>query len=293
MAHPFADLHPVTFKGHGFAIEGLDEANEHALKVWEYSDRPGGAVEDGARRPVRVTVNAVFAGEGFLEALKNFRTLLEETGSGEFVHPLYGLSLNAAVQRFDVHVSARDGYATVAIEFIEDSLDETTFWGLAVSGPAAAAAALTQTMADLETQSQTILGTASQSTGAIATFRDYMTGALSALEETIDTDIEARLGVALAAAAAEAKTLGTRTAEVAPVLELVHLMAFQATELANIARSSKPPVREFEIRGAMSVHELAVQLYGDASRAAELEKLNQFANPLFLAAGDVVRVYAR
>lgn len=65
------------------------------------------------------------------------------------------------------------------------------------------------------------------------------------------------------------------------------------SQLATDALSRAVPIVEHTVRGRVDVYTLAVQFYGDVSRAEELLAKNPQRNPLFIQPGTVLRVAAR
>jgi prophage DNA circulation protein len=297
MPHPWNDLHDATYRGKTFEFFEVTDEGGHALTLHEFADRPGAAVEDSGRRALRISIVAVFHGDGYLEKLLAFKHALEEQGSAELVHPFHG-SIHVAVDSFSLQHRAEEDFSTVPVTFVEDSTEDVSFWGLTVTrpgspiSPAAAEARLTQAMSTVETQRQALLGTPSSSTAAVARFRDWISSARQTVETT-EAEIETRLRAAHEAIAGELREVATGPAEVAPLLDALHGLAAQATDLASVALARFPAIQEMTLTGEVSVHELASRLYGDAARVDDLLRLNDLPEPLFIRRGTVLRVHAR
>jgi prophage DNA circulation protein len=70
-------------------------------------------------------------------------------------------------------------------------------------------------------------------------------------------------------------------------------LADALSRVGDEALARAVPMVEMRITAPTSHYDLALQLYGDPARAAEIVRRNSFRNPLFIAPGTVVRVAVR
>ena len=292
MAEPWRDIRDASFRGIAFACERITDEGGHALGVHEYPDKEGAAIEDGGRHPGRWSIDALFFGEDYLADLEAFQAALNERGVGELVHPFFAEAKQVAVETWSSPHEPDVDFGRCSFTVVEHTVEETHFvWGPEIASAPAMEAALLSTLEELDETRQSILGTASTSRSALETYRTWVRTARTAVETT-EAQVEAQLRTAIAAVNSELAALEAIPASVAPVLDLLHQAAFQATELANLALAGQSRIIEYTVPAAMSVWELARNRFGSVARAQDILRLNELAHPALIAPGTVVRLHA-
>ncbi|MFA7399227.1 MAG: DNA circularization N-terminal domain-containing protein [Sideroxydans sp.] len=124
----------ASFRGVIFDIVKTDDSADRALAEHTYPYVDGADVEDMGRGARRIGVEAVFYGDDYEVRLQGFLAALEQSGSGEFVHPVFGSIKNAQPSRVSVHHDAENpDYASVTIEFIESTPGKSFFGDVRIS----------------------------------------------------------------------------------------------------------------------------------------------------------------
>jgi len=118
----------AKFRGTSFDVIETDDDFSHALVEHTYPYVDGADVEDMGREARRITVKAIFYGDDYETRLDTFLMLLDQPGTGEFIHPVFGSIKNAKAKRFPVHHDAESpDQATLVIEFIESTTGNPFF----------------------------------------------------------------------------------------------------------------------------------------------------------------------
>ena len=137
-------LQDASYKGVKLAVCTTQDSAERALVRHEYPYRDGAEVEDLGRRARMVRIQAVFWGKDYEAQLKKLLEVLEKSGPGELIHPVFG-SMNAAVLSHVVDHSEEDpDFARVHLELVEAEPDAPFFGGASASGKALANASKLQ-----------------------------------------------------------------------------------------------------------------------------------------------------
>lgn len=132
-------LQDASFRGIIFEIVKTDDSAERAIAEHSYPYVDGADIEDMGRGANRVAVEAVFSGFDYETRLQQFLAVLDQAGSGEFIHPVFGSIKSAQVARRAVHHDADNpDYASVTIEFIE-SIPAAPFFNRTLPGQKAEA----------------------------------------------------------------------------------------------------------------------------------------------------------
>lgn len=112
----------AKFRGVAFDIIETDDDFARTTVEHSYPYVNGSDVEDMGREARHITVKALFYGEDYESRLDEFLTLLDQQGSGELIHPVFGSIKNAQARRYPVHHDAENpDQATLTIEFIEST----------------------------------------------------------------------------------------------------------------------------------------------------------------------------
>lgn len=112
-------LHPASFRGVPFQINGADFGVGRRVQVHEYPQRDMPWVEDLGRATREIALDAFLIGPDYIDQVNRLLSALETAGPGTLVHPWLGtmqvcLSAPARV-RFDSGL----GLATVSLSFVE------------------------------------------------------------------------------------------------------------------------------------------------------------------------------
>lgn len=120
-------LQRAAFDGVGFGCKQTTEAVERSLALYEYPHRDGAEIEDQGQKARSISMVAVLWGDNYENHLAALLKVLNRTGAGELIHPIYG-AITAQVQRYQVkHTEERPDYADIDITFLEDSTP-TAWW---------------------------------------------------------------------------------------------------------------------------------------------------------------------
>lgn len=125
MSITFEKLQEASFKGFSFLVP--DETRTGGKKVvsHEYPNTDYRFTEELGKVPPKFTITAIIKGDDSIEDRKRFEAILEESGSGDLIHPIYG-KLNAVSTTFSVSGNQREiGQFIFSINF-EVSRNEVT-----------------------------------------------------------------------------------------------------------------------------------------------------------------------
>lgn len=118
----------ASFKGIVFEVVKTDDSSERVTVEHSYPYVDGADIEDMGRSARRVSVEAVFYGDDYETRLQAFLAVLDRSGAGEFIHPVFGSIKNAQASRSSVHHDAENpDYASVPVEFIESTAGNPFF----------------------------------------------------------------------------------------------------------------------------------------------------------------------
>lgn len=121
-------LQDASFKGFVFEIVKTDDTSERATVEHSYPYVDGADVEDMGRSARRTSVEAIFYGINYEISLQAFLAILDQPGSGEFIHPVFGSIKNAQATRSSIHHDADNpDQASFTIEFVESTPNNPFF----------------------------------------------------------------------------------------------------------------------------------------------------------------------
>ena len=291
-------LQPVSFKTVEFPTTQIKISSGRKLVKHVYPYRDGQEIVDLGRTALTVNVSAIFVNEPFLvQAFGNdlypgrYEALvaaINEGTSGELVHPLFG-SLNAACESYNDTTQATE-INTVRLEltFVEDNLmvSMPTVGTSEIDAAKASALALDKFAASqgiklgAET-GITFSGVMDQFADALLApgkSRDEIQAELELAQSYLETLLHAMPGLDDPINAAAAADLAA----------LLSSLKDAATEyLAGIA-----PLVTYVTRTQTTTADIAVERYRDPNRATEIERLNNVPDPLDVAPGTELKVYA-
>jgi len=121
------NIRQASYKGVPFKFFWVEDEISRALVRHEYPHRPGADLEDQGRHPRVCTLPVVFFREDYPDGMNALLTAIEEDGSGEFIHPVFGAwHANVEAGRLR-HVGDIHNYATMSLTFVEDSTEPAEF----------------------------------------------------------------------------------------------------------------------------------------------------------------------
>lgn len=180
----------ASFRGVVFDCLSTDDEVARSTAAHTYPFVHGGSIEDFGNEPRNITIQAIFYGDNYEQALKTFTDALNVFGVGDLVHPVFG-TIKAQVFGYKINHDA-DGLdqAQVSIQFLQD----TTPVGLFTHDlPVQKAEAITQSISTARSAAGDVLASQVGKVSSLArldAFRATMVSALSALRsQAFDTVI--------------------------------------------------------------------------------------------------------
>ncbi|MEX3688853.1 DNA circularization protein [Paraburkholderia sp. BR14263] len=179
-------LQDASFRGVTFDCVRTRDTAKRGLAKHEYPYLDGADVEDLGRGPRDTHVTAVFWGDDYEERLKAFIDALDESGSGELIHPVFGSIPKAQVEDYSIeHAAENPDHCIVEIAFIEASPGNPFFVQQLPEQKAEAVSALTDTVRSAASSALAsvldALKLVQSNMPRLNLFRDLMTGTLGAL----------------------------------------------------------------------------------------------------------------
>ncbi len=242
------------------------------------------------------------------EELLDVATSDDAKGEVEYIDPILGAFAVKVTEWSDDHDPDRRDGCTMAFTLEEITEDAFGFIVPARSPGREvieAAAALDEALADVGVSDEAV-AEAFKSSG-YPKQGDEKTWPAGRTFESLATDFRDGLETGLVYADRVATEVDRTRARVRGVLELGALrttagwpamaealrLVDAAGALAERAVARAVPVIDYRVLGVMSVYDVAVELYGDPSRADEILARNRIATPLAIRAGSVLRVAVR
>ena len=303
MADPWENLPTASLAGIPFPIASRKVRGGRALARKKYPFRAGQVTEDIAREPrVYEYVIPLFAGMhdfvGFPEPLypdaySKLIALCESDDSqayAELIDPEHGaVQVKIVGYEWDEKSDARNG-GILSLTIEEE--EPAPFELFTITTDASASALDWAADFDAELSLASLVPELPPGFASFAALVADFVRFVGDLEATADA-VAARLD----------EVRATITAAQLAALELpaaFYRVAWAGTSLldsvtlsAQAATSLGPSVVEWTVPATMSSHEIAAELYGDASRYGEIESRNPSAHPLFYPAGTTLLVLAR
>ncbi|WP_047248197.1 DNA circularization protein [Chromobacterium subtsugae] len=110
----------ASFRGVRFDCLKSQDSAQRDQAMHEYPYKDGADVEDLGRKARKVTLNAMFWGEGYQDRLREFVAALDAAGPGELVHPVFGSMSQAQVLDYQIsHDADAPDSCTVDINWVE------------------------------------------------------------------------------------------------------------------------------------------------------------------------------
>lgn len=113
------DLQDASFRGVQFECTSVSDAYNKALAIHQAPYSDDAEIEDMGTDPRKISIQAMYSGDDYLTWLNALEAALAETGSGELIHPIYGI-LEVQVASWQVQHDAENvDYCAVSIEFVK------------------------------------------------------------------------------------------------------------------------------------------------------------------------------
>ena len=113
------DLQDASFRGVQFECTSTKDASSKTLAIKQapYSDEA--EVEDMGNDPRRISIQAVYTGSDYLTWVNALDAALSATGSGELIHPIFGVQQVSVLNHEIEHDANNRDFCTISIEFIK------------------------------------------------------------------------------------------------------------------------------------------------------------------------------
>lgn len=280
----------ISFACSSFSVRGGARIHQH-----EYRHTPGSVLEKLGRRAYMIDFNAFFSTQtrtypdAFPGDFSDLVDRFDRMVTSELVVPILG-AIQAVCVDWPIDVDyarMRDG-VRVKLSFLEDTQNELIQGGSVMQLSPTIMAMSAEKVVD-----------AAEATGVDT--KKYQS--LVELAEQIDElgQDAANVGQAYIDAVSEivsaCQSIHDTAAELAdpvnwPVAQSVRKLGAQAIKLRSNMKRRARPLSSFTTDRKMSVVEVAILLYADASRAVEIMQLNSLDDPLNIPTNTTLRVYA-
>ena len=122
------DLQDASFRGVPFECISTKDAvsKSQAIHQAPYSDEA--YIEDMGKDPRKISIQAVFTGDDYKAESDNLILALDETGSGELIHPIYGICTASVLSHNVDHDVENVDTCYISIEFILGKDQQKTFF---------------------------------------------------------------------------------------------------------------------------------------------------------------------
>ncbi|MCU4378281.1 DNA circularization protein [Acinetobacter haemolyticus] len=113
------DLQDASFRGVQFDCTSTNDSASKSLAIKQAPYSNKASVEDMGNDPRKINIEAIYTGLDYKIWLDALEAALLETGSGELIHPIYGV-MNVNVLNYTVvHVAEEVDICKISIEFIQ------------------------------------------------------------------------------------------------------------------------------------------------------------------------------
>lgn len=113
------DLQDASFRGVQFECTSTNDAVSKALSTKQAPYSNDAEIEDMGNNPRDISINAIYSGEDYKTWLDALEAALLATGSGELIHPIFGIMQVNVVEYNVDHNSDNYDACTIAIKFIQ------------------------------------------------------------------------------------------------------------------------------------------------------------------------------
>lgn len=118
------DLQDASFRGVQFECTTVKDSapKTQAIKQAPYSNEA--EVEDMGNDPRRISIQAVYTGSDYLTWVNALDAALSATGSGELIHPIFGVQQVSVLNHEIEHDANNPDFCTISIEFIKGKAEK-------------------------------------------------------------------------------------------------------------------------------------------------------------------------
>ena len=110
----------ASFKGVGFEVSDDSLSARHALSNHAYPYVVGADIEDMGAEELAFRLNIVYWGDDYESRLQQLLKVLQELGSGELIHPIYGSVPDCVVADYDVtHTHEEADACRISVTFVQ------------------------------------------------------------------------------------------------------------------------------------------------------------------------------
>lgn len=113
-------LQDASFRGVQFECTSTNDAVSKALAIKQAPYSNDAEIEDVGNNPRNISINAVYSGEDYKTWVDALEAALLETGSGELIHPVFGIMQVHVVDYSIDHDANNVDYCGISIKFIQD-----------------------------------------------------------------------------------------------------------------------------------------------------------------------------
>ena len=113
------ELQDASFRGVQFECTSTNDAVSKALSVQQAPYSNDAFIEDMGNNPRNISINAVYSGDDYKTWADALEAALLETGSGELIHPVYGIKQVNVVDYAIDHAAESVDSCTISMKFIQ------------------------------------------------------------------------------------------------------------------------------------------------------------------------------
>ncbi len=113
------ELQDASFRGVQFECTSVNDAASKTLAIKQAPYANDAEIEDMGNNPRNISIHAVYSGEDYKTWVDALEAALLETGSGELIHPIYGIMQVNVVDYSIDHTAESVDSCTISIKFIQ------------------------------------------------------------------------------------------------------------------------------------------------------------------------------
>lgn len=113
------DLHDASFRGVHFECISTTDAVSKALAIQQAPYSNDASIDDMGNNPRDISIAAVYTGEDYKTWVDALEAALLETGSGELIHPVFGIMQVQVADYTIEHSAEHTDYCTISMKFIQ------------------------------------------------------------------------------------------------------------------------------------------------------------------------------
>lgn len=118
------DLQDASFRGVQFECTSTKDSSSKTLAIKQSPYSNEAQVEDMGNDPRKISIQAIYTGPDYLTWVNALEIALYATGSGELVHPMFGIQQVYYVTHEVNHDAEHPNFCTISIEFIKAKADK-------------------------------------------------------------------------------------------------------------------------------------------------------------------------